>query len=133
MERKLICLYCVLLIVFMMLNAGPILLHAIEYQRVEVEKEKATAAPSSAPAPTPTYTLDEAGDKHWVVTVTLQLQLSTSLTVVRHVYVFGMLADSLQVLGAFLDMGREIANSIVMLNATMLLLFRQKFSTTISL
>ena len=67
------------------------------------------------------------------MTVTLQLQFSTSLTVVRHVYVFGILADWLEVLGAFLDMEREIANSIVMLSAIMLLLSRQKFSTTISL
>jgi hypothetical protein len=55
--------------IFVVFNAGPILLRAIEYQRVEVKSEETTPAPASVPPPTPSYTVDEAGHRHWVVTI----------------------------------------------------------------
>jgi hypothetical protein len=131
MERRLLFMYCLLLAVFMVFNAGPVILHALEYRTIETQREE--APPASVPVPpTTSYTVDEAGHKDWIVTITEQFSISASLKVVRHIYLFGILADWLGVLDSIWQM-KDIVNSIVTSSAIILFLSSKKLSTTITL
>jgi hypothetical protein len=79
------------------ISVGSFVFRSLEYQ-THITYDVRTLVPATPP-PTETYSIDKEGHKHNNVTISLIILYSTdSITTVHHIYLFGQLADWLEVL-----------------------------------
>jgi hypothetical protein len=94
------------------LNVSPLVLHGLEYRAFESVPQPFQQPPPEEPA-TATYTVDSSGHKLWAVTVHLSMHISDSVRLVQHIYLFGAMADWLEILDS-LDTLRHLYNVAMM-------------------
>ncbi len=109
------------------LNVGPSILRALEYRTYESVAEAVPRQPAEQPS-TEMYAIENDGHKNWIVNVPLSVHITNSVKVIRHIYVFGVIADWLELLDS-LDTLRDIYDIIampLMLSLIVILLTKSK-------
>jgi len=84
--------FVVLQILFIALCLTPVVLHNLEYQ-TSTPVRQVTVTPISNPPPQVSYTVDNMGLKHRAVNIYDSMQVTESITWVKHIYILGLAAD----------------------------------------